>query len=183
MSKYLDFTVLVIFVTKWATPVLGCDSNSGCGDEAIRLVFAIIGGIILISIIMVVVYFCCLKSSGKQREIRGNVHGQCLCNRWNFSGGVYAEEGFTQTDRYGGSDFGHCGYARREFTGGRYDRSDFGEGGYARGEFADARDDGGDFSGYAGGTLLTAHAVEESLIKVVTPGSNFGDGTVPLITI
>ncbi len=304
MKKPSHFTVLAIFVTKWATPVLGCDSNSGCGDEAIRLVFAIIGAIMFISIIMVVVY-CCIKTTAKQRESRGIVPGQCLCNRWYFSGGVYAEEGFTQNrygggdfgcsgyarsrefadgrndrgdvgdgryagrefaaDRYGGGDFGGSqytgrefadsrydsddfggsgyaggeftdgrydgwdfrdsgyagkefadgiyhggafgdgGYAEGEFADGRYDRGDFADGRYAGGEFADSRYDRGDFNdsgcagiqfvdarddesdssngGYHGGTLLTAHALGETLVKAGTPGSNSCDGTGPLITL
>jgi hypothetical protein len=108
MKKYMGFIVLLIFVTIWAIPVCGCEPNSGCADEAINLVFTIIGAIMIVSTIMVLI-FCCFKSVGKRRGSRGNV---CNCGqtRWQFDGGVDARGDF------GGDDFGggDCGEEDRD---------------------------------------------------------------------
>ena len=149
MKKYVDTVVLAIFVTKLATPAFGCDSNSACGDEAINLAFAILGGIVFTSIVMIVIYFCCLKHAMKRRESRGN-----SCDgsqrRWRFGDNEYTRR-----------ETGYNRNCERNFGDDEYEWGDYCESGRLLGNYSDDEK--------VEGSFVAVEVPREGLMKVHTP--------------
>ena len=143
----MDLVLLAIFATTLAIPVHGCEPNSACGDEAIHLAFAILGGIVLTSIILLVIYFCCLKHAIKRRESRDNA---CNCShaRWGFTDNEYIGR-VNGRNRNNGGTFGDDEYEWGNYSNGGYEWGVYGDG--------------------AGRSLITAQVPRQTMIRVHTP--------------
>ena len=146
MRKYVDLVLLALFAAKLVNPVHGCEPNSACGDEAIHLAFAIIGGIVFTSIILLMIYFC-LKHTIKRRESRDNA---CNCShaRWGFTDNENIGRN-SGRDRNNGGNFGDDEYEWGNYFNGGYDCGIYGD--------------------EAGRSLITAQVPRQTMIRVHTP--------------
>ena len=143
----MDFALLAIFGTKLVNPVHGCEPNSACGDEAIHLAFAIIGGIVFTSIVLLVIYFCCVKYAIKRRESRDN-RRNCSHARWGFTDNEYMGRNSRRHRNNGGN---------------------FGDDEYEWGNYFNGGCEWGIYSDEAGRSLITPQVPRQSMIRVHTP--------------